>query len=353
MMDAQPVPDRNRHALVRLTALWAFSESGLGGLMFALKIPLTGFFVGGFAVLMIGLIAWYARRDYKEVLKALVLVLLVKATVSPHSPPPAYLAVAFQGLAGALAYRCIRNFRLASVVLAILAMAESALQKIIIMTLIYGKSLWLALDKLFESICKEFSLRVDVSFSLVLIGSYVFLYIIWGVCIGWFAASLPGRIDQRKAEILEWYSRQQAGLPGDRVTRKGRKKRVWVIYLLVLTFILTVFLLSGNSKQVLFIVGRSLAAVLLLFFVLRPIINALLQRWLRRQQHARGREAALIIALLPGIRSYVTPCWQLAGRQSSKLRRLQYFIYYMVALTLYDEKNERTNLPLQPGYQNG
>jgi len=39
--------------------LWALSESGLGGMMFALKIPFTGFFVGGFAVVMLGLIAHF------------------------------------------------------------------------------------------------------------------------------------------------------------------------------------------------------------------------------------------------------------------------------------------------------
>lgn len=352
-MDLQPAPDRNQHAIARLTALWAFSESGLGGLMFALKIPLTGFFVGGSAVLMIGLIAWYARRDYGQVLKALVLVLLVKATVSPHSPPPAYLAVAFQGLVGALCYRYIRNFRLASVLLAILAMAESALQKIIVMTLIYGKSFWVALDKLFESICKEFSLKVDVSFSLLLIGTYLLVYIVWGAVVGLFSAALPGRIDQRKAEILQWYDEHQAVLPVDAATGKGKRKRLWLVYLLVLAFMVTVFLLSGNSKQVLFILVRSLAAVLLLFFVLRPVINWLLQRWLRRQHGEHGREAAVIISLLPGIRSYVKPCWQLASRRQGLLRRLQYFIYYMVALTLYDERKEGTDLPVQPGYQNG
>ncbi len=104
-MDQLQTPRQNLNAITRLTALWAFNESGLGGLMFALKIPLTGFFVGGFAVLLIGLIAWYAQRDYRQVLKATVLVLIIKATVSPHAPLPAYLAVAFQGVAGALIYR--------------------------------------------------------------------------------------------------------------------------------------------------------------------------------------------------------------------------------------------------------
>jgi hypothetical protein len=84
--------------------LWALSESGLGGMMFALKIPFTGFFVGGFAVVMLGLIAHFSYSNYKKTVEATVIVLLVKATVNPHLPPPAYLAVAFQGFSAALLF---------------------------------------------------------------------------------------------------------------------------------------------------------------------------------------------------------------------------------------------------------
>jgi hypothetical protein len=351
-MDQLNTPDRNFSAITKLTALWAFNESGLGGLMFALKIPLTGFFVGGFAVLLIGLIAWYAQRDYKQVLKATVLVLIIKATVSPHSPPPAYLAVAFQGFAGALIYRYITSFRIASVVLALLAMAESALQKIIVMTLIYGKSIWLALDKLFESISKEFAIHADVSFSLLLIAVYLAVYLVWGLVVGVFSGKLPLQIEARKEEILQWYRQDREMIPVVAL-HKNRKFR-FVIYICILVFILTVFLLGGNNKQqVLFILFRSLAAVLLLFFVLRPILNRLLHYWLSRQRSARKHDTATIIALLPGIRTYVRPSWQLAAKQQSKAKQLKYFIYYMVALTLYEERNERAGLYTEPGYQDG
>ncbi|MCB0574936.1 MAG: hypothetical protein KDC61_10270, partial [Saprospiraceae bacterium] len=79
--------------ILRLTALWAFSESALGGVMHALKIPFTGLLVGGFAVLSIGMIAHVSHRRAGAVLRATMLVVLVKAVVSPHSPPTAYLAV--------------------------------------------------------------------------------------------------------------------------------------------------------------------------------------------------------------------------------------------------------------------
>ncbi len=49
----------NSNAITKLILLWAFSESALGGMLHALRIPLTGLFVGGSAVIFISLIAHY------------------------------------------------------------------------------------------------------------------------------------------------------------------------------------------------------------------------------------------------------------------------------------------------------
>jgi hypothetical protein len=116
-------------AVFRITALWAFSECALGGVMHALKIPFTGIIVGGFSVLSIGMLAHVSGRSAAAILRATLLVVLVKAVVSPHSPPTAYLAVGFQGLAGALILSRVRPFALAAYLFGFLAILESALQK--------------------------------------------------------------------------------------------------------------------------------------------------------------------------------------------------------------------------------
>src|SRR5438045_6606034 len=88
-------------AVQRLTALWAFSESGLGGIMHALQIPFTGLVVGGMSVIMISFIAQISDHQYREILKSAMIVLIIKAMVSPYTPFPAYIAVSFQALSGA------------------------------------------------------------------------------------------------------------------------------------------------------------------------------------------------------------------------------------------------------------
>ena len=85
-------------AIHRLTALWAFAESGLGGVLHTAKVPFTGLVVGGFAIILITLIAHLSSKQYKIIVQSLVVVLMVKAAVSPHTPFPAYVAVSFQAL---------------------------------------------------------------------------------------------------------------------------------------------------------------------------------------------------------------------------------------------------------------
>lgn len=326
-----------QQAVIRLTALWALNECGLGGLMFALHIPLTGIFVGGFAVVLIGLIAWYSRFSYKSLARATVLVLIVKATVSPHAPPPAYLAVAFQGLLGALLYSSIRNFTIASLLLAVLALAESALQKIIVLTLIYGNSLWHALNKLFESIVHDLSLPASVTFSYLVIGLYVLGHMLWGLWVGRYTASLPARILKYTDEVLQFYKVQQPAAEMVSLAPGPRRRRRRLLYLALLLVLLAAVLLWKDRQHpyevVLYVILRSLAMVALLFFVIRPLLQWLILRWLRSRDGATQQQAAALIGMLPGLRRFIRPAWQWAraGRSWSA------FILCLVILSLHEE----------------
>jgi hypothetical protein len=117
--------------IMRLTALWALSESGLGGAMHAFKIPFTGFFLGGFAILIVCLIAYHSTNKWKAIIQATLLVILIKATASPQSPPMAYVAVAFQGLVGALFFSIMPFFRLAAIIFGMLASFEYCHSKVL------------------------------------------------------------------------------------------------------------------------------------------------------------------------------------------------------------------------------
>lgn len=332
------IPDRPG-AVTRLTALWALNECGLGGIMFALKIPFTGIFVGGFAVVLLSLIAYYSHYQYRKILRATLLVLIVKATVSPHSPPPAYLAVAFQGAAAALFFGGLRRYRPAALLLALTAMLESAGQKVIVLTLLYGNSLWLALDKLYEGIARDFRLPGGHGFSYWLLLLYLLLYLVWGLAVGLFAARLPQQLQRQEALILAGYSGTIGHTEGA-LPVAVRKRRRWPVFLLVLLFILLVFALGGQyrSYKLLYILLRSLAAVLLLFFVLRPLLTVLIRRWLQARRAPVRQEAGALIDKLPALRRFIRPSWQLARDRAKGIGRLRYFILSMIVFTLHEEE---------------
>ena len=91
--------------------------------------------VGGTSILLISLIAYYAENKWQAIMKALVIVLIIKMAVSPYSPFASYIAVSFQAIIGAI---LLSNFSWKGITLMILGLVtflESALQKLIVLTI--------------------------------------------------------------------------------------------------------------------------------------------------------------------------------------------------------------------------
>jgi hypothetical protein len=129
----------------RLTALWALSESALGGLLHAFNIPFTGLLINSSAIIFMVMIA-AATNKKGWILRATLIVIIVKGIVSPYTPLTAYLAVAFQGAMGELLLRSRKHLLLPVLLLGIITLFQSAIQKIIILTVVYGKALWESID---------------------------------------------------------------------------------------------------------------------------------------------------------------------------------------------------------------
>src|SRR5687768_15660381 len=96
----------------RLIALWVLCEALLGGIIHGLRLPVSGIIVGSAAVICITLIAWKVPHK-GAILKATVIVAIFKMMLSPQAPPPAYIAVFFQGMTGELFFWNRKNFKAA------------------------------------------------------------------------------------------------------------------------------------------------------------------------------------------------------------------------------------------------
>ena len=325
----------NQAQLNRLTALWALSESGLGGFMHALKIPFTGFFLGGFAIVIITLIAHQSVHKYKAILQATLLVILVKAVASPHSPPMAYIAVGFQGLAGLTFFSLIPNLRLAAILFGFIGLMESAVQKFLVMTLLFGKSIWEALDLFVQSILKDLSFMTNFSFSFWLIAGYIGVYGIWGILVGLWAGSLPQQLaHQSDAVILQWHNLPPASTQTDSLKKRKRTgKLIGGFFMLV--FMTSVFLFQGLGGKAMYAIIRALAALVLLFYVINPLIKWGIARWSKKQQANNKKQLTELLDLLPSISSKVAPAMQIARIQNKGLSVYPAFVINLIILSLY------------------
>lgn len=334
------VDDSNRAVvLLRLTALWAFAESGLGGILHALHLPFTGVVVGGFAVVMIGLLARYSGHSADYILRATLLVMMVKAIASPHSPVTAYVAVGFQGVTGALLYGATRRYGPASFLLAFLAMAESAVQKLLVLVLLFGQSLWDAVDQFFVHVLRNFGQAPDWSFSGLLVGLYVLIYLVWGCILGTWLGRLPGQLEPQAQDIrhIRTYSGE---VTVGRTPPRRRMLRRWTrMGVLIAGAAILLWLTNADSKAVYILLLRSLAGITLLFFVLSPLLTRLLRRLRPAADSARGRQLDEILALLPAFRAMVAPAMALAaGRRG--IARYRAFVVYFILIAVFGGRED-------------
>lgn len=268
---------KKNELVFQLTAIWAFIEVTLGGLLHAVRIPLTGILVGGSAVMILSVLALQTRANWKVLFKSTLLVLLVKAGASPHSPPPAYIAVAFQGLAAAICFSLIRNFRVAVLLFAVIAMLESAIQKFLLMTIFYGSALWDAFDLFTESIAKSvgIDLGTDYSYATNFITLYICIYAIWGLFLGVWLGKIQSRIPKRINQWDSYTETSENTIVTERTFSRRKWKPVfWLVYLGLVVGMVIIFLLLGDgTDEIVYVVVRSVLAVLLVFGIINPLFR--------------------------------------------------------------------------------
>ena len=206
--------------------------------------------------------------------------MLVKAGASPHAPLPAYIAVGFQGLMGALIFQIFKSSAFAIIIYTLIAMLESALQKLLLMTFIYGKAIWEAFDVFSQSVLSSFHLQLYGTASQWAVSIYLGIYVFAGLLIGY---RLTG-FDKRKSYYLNLWKKKEA-ISFDQFAIKSwgvdkTKHLFWLIYLsIVVGMSMSLALLGEHKHDLFYVVFRSMAAIFLVFWVINPLFNW----WIKRK----------------------------------------------------------------------
>lgn len=321
----------------KLIAIWAISESGLGGLLHAAKIPFSGILLGSFAVIIITFIAKSNEGRFNSIIKATMLVVLIKAMVSPHSPPMAYVAVLFQGILGACLYGVFGVNKMTSASLGAIALLESAFQKILTLTIIFGMNLWVSIQQFFDGLQEKLSAEWITELPWLFLTLYGLLYFIVGLLAGSFAFRLPEKVFQNAKELQH---RSFDFTPNKTPLKKRKRKRFWLIVALLL-FSTIVFIFSGMPKQALSIILRTLAAIVFFMFLFNPIFKYFMQKWARKEKRKNQKTLNHIMNLMPDIKNNVGLAQQLSKQQTKVVNRLKWFVIHWLSLSLYYSENEQ------------
>ncbi|MDB5197475.1 MAG: hypothetical protein JWP88_1846 [Flaviaesturariibacter sp.] len=322
-------PEQRRLTLQRLTALWAFSESGLGGVLHALQVPFTGLVVGGLAIILISFIGYIAPKNSTELLKSLVLVLLVKAVVSPHTPFPAYIAVGFQGLLGFGLFRLFRVNLITILFFSVTAMIESAVQKLLILTLFFGQSFWKATDELIRFIGKQFSVSINAG-SYWLIGLYILIYFIGGVVTAVLTYRLIFSQTEAVQPMPQYFSAEKKG----EQIRRSYVQRFTI--LLLFAVVLSIILFFFDKQPALAMVKPivwTLTAILVWYGLLTPLFSRLLQSLLQKNRNKYNNQLNSTLALLPVFRTLTTQAW-INSKTAHGWRRVPLFLRTLLSWSL-------------------
>lgn len=337
-------------AIQRLTALWALNECGLGGVLHAFQSPFTGLLVGSIAMICIAFICALAEHKWKAIMSALVVVLIIKALVSPHSSPTAYIAVSFQAIAGALIYRYIPHLLFASLLFVSLGLIESAIQRLLTLTLLYGNTLWEAINIWGDLVTKKWGIMIPVSSSILIIYIYLFIHLLAGLFIGWFVWKIIGTTDKLWGE-----SRFQLQLElADKKSfiGSGKVKKKWKRYFLfgVLVVLILIAYSIGNHSDFekgLFSILRAVVLLTFWFVFLAPLLIKLLQRWLGRKHQELSSQVAHTMDMIPQLIWIIDKAWKetahLTWIRRWKVFLIHSLLYILQYKSVHDPYPNRAN----------
>ncbi len=324
----------NSKTFIALTALWAIVECGLGGILHALHLPFTGIVLGGFSLLILRLLALNSSVIFKNILLATAVVIAIKAMVNPVVNPAAYIAVLFQGLLSAVVYSVTSSNLIACILLGCIAMLESAAQKLLMVTLFSGKSLWIGIDMLGNSILKLFNYNSTLPWAKSIIILYLLLFAIWGIVLGYWLYLLPKQLALRKA----WYKNVQPITSSTNVTnKKGSYKYILLSILAIATIASFIYTTNNKALQVIITIVRTYTVVSIVYLLLIQLSSKYFSTYSKKIKDTTPLFNN-VLQTMPTITGYIKPLYTFVNANYSGVIKWKEFVLGMLVVAVYKEE---------------
>jgi hypothetical protein len=344
----------NELIIKRLTALWAFSEAAIGGILHVFKLPFKGIFIAGAAVIFISLIGFYSKNR-GTILKSTFIVLIVKGIISPHASLTAFVAVLVQGVLGEFIFSQKKQYRYSPIIFGAIVLTLSAIQKILILTIVFGNTFWYSIDELAVVIYTMFfpaeTLSNLPSISLLIIFGYTFIHLASGLLVGILASRLPNKI----GEITngDKYSLLQNDHEQLEIFYKKQKKKSWwkkpsriFILLIILIILFSTFFFNNSSSDgisdIFVMIIRGVTFLLIWYYFLSPLVRKLLHKILKRKKSKYLDEVEEIMEFFPAMKMIFSQSLN-ESKTHKGFKRITFFIERTFSLALTSSVNENQN----------
>lgn len=296
--------------------------------------------VSSLAVFCIILMAWYIPSK-TAILKATIIVAIFKLMLSPHSPPTAYIAVFFQGLTGQLLLNK-KAFSFSAMLLALLSLVESAIQRILVLVIVYGNDFWNAVNEFIKKVTGD---KIISNYSFTLAIAYLIIHALVGLFVGYYSASFV-------KNSAEWQKKN----PGYLITgeeneitetnARSKKKKIKMVFLVTWLIGLTLYIQSVfypsrailPSVKLVQILVRSVIIVITWYLFVSPLLMLVIKKALNEQHNKNKEHIAAIMKLLPETKMIFTKSWQLSKDQNG-FGRIQLFLRILVANVLAKDQS--------------
>ncbi len=302
---------KNKYNENRIIALWAFSESILGGFFHLFKIPVTGLIIGGLAIIFLSLLS-YNNMDKKSILKGTLIVLIIKFVISPYTPINAFFSVAIQGFL-CYFFSIVFNgkyFRIFGFALS--SMIVFSLQKLLFIQILFGNSLWEAIDSYMLFISKQFGYtNNDINISIFIIAFYISIHVLSGIIFSIISIKIIDDLQNEEKLDYEKFSINEAEL-FDKIEKKQKNKtKQLLLTFLILVVIGISYFIKPEEKfyNYIIVLIRFISIFFLWAYIVAPLLTKLASLFLSKKQNVYKNEVNTIIDSFGNIKKLANVIW--------------------------------------------
>lgn len=232
--------------------------------------------------------------------------------VSPYSPFGAYVAVSFQAVFGAFLFSKFSWKGITIMILGCVTFLESALQKLLILTIVYGTELWEAINIYGAWVQQKLAFLTETSATSVLVTTYLLVYGICGILAGFTIKEIIRIISNKKEE--DFYLELEVGTGLNRNSKSTFKTKIIWLWLITVAVIVLAFSFFGGNlfgwKKGLYVMLRSFLILMLWYLILGPLLLKFVRKYLKKKESQYQEDITIAMDLFPYFRKIIAMTWK-------------------------------------------